>query len=61
MLHIRLGSRFLFIHTYDIQRLIDFYTNTLDGIALSFEDAFNSNEHCTIIFLVPPRGKPSPA
>ena len=24
MLHIRLGSRFLFIHTYDIQRLIDF-------------------------------------
>ncbi len=58
MLHIRLGSRFLFIHTYDIQRLIDFYTNTLDGIALSFEDAFNrATEHCTIIFLVPPRGE----
>lgn len=55
MLHVRLGSRFLFIKTNEIERLEDFYTNTLDGIALPFKDAFNkATEHCTIIFLTHP-------
>ena len=52
MLHIRLGSRFLFIRTHDVERLENFYTETLDGMVLPFEEAFNrATEHCTIIFL----------
>lgn len=55
MLYIRLGSRFLFIKTYDVEKLKDFYTETLDGISLPFDEAVNKGtEHCSILFLMEP-------
>jgi hypothetical protein len=61
MLYIRLGSRFLFINTHDVERMKIFYTEQLDGTLLPFEEAINKGtEHCTVIFLLEAsKGKPS--
>ena len=59
MLFIRYGSRFLFVKTKDVERMKDFYTRTLDGIPLSFEEAINKGtEHCSTILLARPKEGP---
>ncbi len=59
MLFIRYGSRFLFVKTKDVERMKDFYTRTLDGIPLSFEEAINKGtEHCSTILLAKPKEGP---